>query len=113
MAPGTKKEARDMPWAVTLASAKDSEPYSHAELKNWSEHALGYIISYHCTRRLDETLWLSVDRLYAMSSDRLIEGTVGSAGLGEFMPAHFSNAPVRSLLPCQKGVIAERGSEGK
>lgn len=40
-APGTTKYAREMPLQVKLASAGVNSPPSRADIKRWSEHALG------------------------------------------------------------------------
>lgn len=57
---------------------------------------------------MDATPCMAVDRLYALSADTLIRDSLAPSELGKVIPAHPSDAPVRTLLAYQKDVSDER-----
>ncbi len=67
-APSRERHYRNTPFKVLLGNGQEAR----AVLRNWTDHARGFIIAFRGKRSLAETPWLKVETLYLLSDDCLV-----------------------------------------
>ena len=67
-APSLEKHYRNTPFKLLFNNGQEA----HAVLKNWTDHARGFIIAFRGKRNLAETPWLKVETLYLLTDDCLV-----------------------------------------